>query len=161
MKSLGILFLSFLVFASCEKDDICTQIPVTPNLVLRFYNKDTITALKVVRELSVIANGKTDSLLTRVNLDSIAIPLNGQNTQTIYSLYRNIADQGQDIELQEAVLTVNYTAETDFVSRSCGFRYVFKNVELINSELSWIDSLSVTEIPEINNQLSAHVQVFH
>ena len=39
-KYIFLLFICFVGISSCEKDDFCVQDPVTPNLVLRFYDKD-------------------------------------------------------------------------------------------------------------------------
>ena len=60
---------------------------------------------------------------------------------------------------QTATLTIEYNPEDDFVSRSCGFRVIYKNATLDHT--GWIDSLSTKEIPLIDNQARAHVQVFH
>ena len=72
------LILSFilLINTSCEKDDFCLQNPVTPNLVLRFYDDTNRATLKSVKRFSIIADSKTDSLYTNQSTDSIAIPLN-------------------------------------------------------------------------------------
>ena len=71
------MLLCLFTFNACEKDDFCTTTPVTPNLVIRFYDKDDITSVKSVSRLSVIAQSKTDSLISTRSLDSIVIPLNG------------------------------------------------------------------------------------
>ena len=69
-------FISVLcMISSCEKDDICTQNPLTPSLILRFYDAEDISALKTATSLYVWADGK-DSIYQNVTTDSIAIPLN-------------------------------------------------------------------------------------
>ena len=49
-----ILFLLLIVvfISSCEKDDFCIE-PVTPNLIIRFYDADNPTEFKSVSELYV------------------------------------------------------------------------------------------------------------
>ena len=50
-------FISTFIFA-CEKDDICTQNPLTPNLILRFYDADNPSKVKDVTSLYVWAENK-------------------------------------------------------------------------------------------------------
>ncbi len=155
------IFLLIIVFAgisSCEKDDFCVQNPVTPNLVLRFYDKDNVNEKKKVQRLSIIAQGKTDSLFTNQSIDSIAIPLNSLAQETIYTLKMNSIDN-TIINNQIATLTVKYNPEDDYISRSCGFRIIYKDVNL--EFTGWINSLSTSQITNIDNQTKAHVQVFH
>ncbi|CAM1341244.1 DUF6452 family protein [Tenacibaculum aestuarii] len=158
MKKYIALFILLAGLSSCEKDDFCTQNPVTPNLVLRFYDKDNTNDLKNAEHLSVISEGKTDSLFTNRTTDSIAIPLNSLSQKTVYTLKMNDVD-GNVANNQTATLTIEYKPEEDYVSRSCGFRIIFENVTLDHT--GWIDSLSTKEIPLIDNQASSHVQVFH
>ena len=161
-KYFGILLLGVFLINSCEKDDFCTTTPVTPNLVIRFYDKDDITTKKSVSRLSVIAQSKTDSLMTDQTLDSIAIPLNGEASETIYIFKMNDQD-GKLHSNKTATLTINYSAQEDYVSRSCGYRYIFKNVAISidPSNNDWISSISNNSISEISNQIQSHVQIFH
>ncbi|WGH76287.1 DUF6452 family protein [Tenacibaculum tangerinum] len=158
MKKYIALFILIAGLAACEKDDFCTQNPVTPNLVLTFYDKDETNDKKNAARLSVIAEGKTDSLFINRTTDSIAIPLNSLSQKTVYNLKINDVD-GTIATNQTATLTIEYNPKEDYVSRSCGFRIIFENVTLDHT--NWIDSLSTKEIPLIDNQARAHVQVFH
>ena len=157
-KYIFILFVCFIGLSSCEKDDFCVQNPVTPNLVLRFYDKEDVFQLKQVERFSIIAQGKTDSLFTNRTTDSIAIPLNSLAIETVYTLKMNTVD-GNKATNQLATLTVKYNPEDDYISRSCGFRVVFKDVNLEHT--GWIDNLSTSTITSINNQTKAHVQVYY
>ena len=85
-KIIALLFLSIVIISACEKDDFCTQNPVTSELIIAFYDKDNTENIKKVDELYVWAEGKTDSLLINVSKDSIFIPLNSLTNQTIYNL---------------------------------------------------------------------------
>jgi hypothetical protein len=69
------LFLSLiaLLISSCEKDDFCIE-PITPNMIIRFYNATNISETKAVNDLTInISN--LDSIYTNVSLDSVVIPL--------------------------------------------------------------------------------------
>lgn len=155
---LGILAL--LGLTSCEKDDFCTSSPVTPNLVLRFYDNSDQTKTKNVSRLSIIAQGKTDSLVINQSLDSIAIPLNSAATTTVYTLKINEVD-GKIANNQISTLTINYKAQEEYVSRSCGYRYIFNNVTVTAPSGTWIQSLTPTDVNTIDNQSRAHVKIYH
>ena len=152
------LLLSFiaLLVSSCEKDDFCIE-PVTPNMVIRFYNATNITQTKSVENLSVNPEG-LDELYSNANLDSILIPLDVTSNQIIYNL---------SSESNIDIITINYDVEEIFVSRSCGFKAIFNNVS-VTSDVSndWIIGLTETlentiTIPTIDNETAAHVKIFH
>lgn len=153
-----IAILSILI-SSCEKDDFCTNPRATPKLVLRFFDKDANSDLKNVERLSVIAQGKTDSLFTNQTTDSIAIPLNTLTNLTVYTLKMNNTDE-TIANNKVSTLTIQYIPKEDFVSRSCGFRIIFNDVS-INKSGDWINNLSTTSITTIDNENNAHVKVFH
>lgn len=152
------LFLSLiaLLISSCEKDDFCIE-PITPNLIVRFYNATNISETKAVNDLTInISN--LDSIYTNVSLDSIVIPLDVTSNQIIYNF-----SSGTNVD----ILTIDYEIEEVFVSRSCGFKAIFNNVT-ITSDVSndWIIGLTETlentiTIPTINDESAAHVQIFH
>lgn len=152
------IILSIIVIASvisaCSIDDICTE-PSTPNLVLRFYDVTSTSTLKSTDSLYVWAEGK-DSILVNQAVDSIAIPLNSEATATVYNFAkgRNLLNK----------ITITYTPESEYVSRSCGYRIIFNdaNLDLSTPANGWISSIAPrTSIATINSQTSAHVQVFH
>ena len=60
-KILTLLGFILLLNTSCEKDDFCLQNPVTPNLVLRFYDNINRNTQKQVKKLSVWALNKDNS----------------------------------------------------------------------------------------------------
>ena len=76
MKKYLILFIVFLVTQlSCEKDDICVE-PITPSLIIKFYDDEDHSQPKQLSSPYIWAVGK-DSLSNYSNesLDSIALPL--------------------------------------------------------------------------------------
>ena len=157
-KYTSLLIFIFIGFSSCEKDDFCVQNPVTPSLILTFYDKDDVFELKKVQRFSMIAQGKTDSLFTSITTDSIAIPLNSLASETVYTLKMN-ADDNLASNNKTATLTIKYNTEDDYVSRSCGYRVVFNDINITHT--SWIDNLSTSTISNINDQTKAHVQVYY
>lgn len=151
MKKYLFIFFSIIIFnSSCEKDDFCTQTPVTPNLVLRFYDDVDRNSLKSTSSLYVWAKDK-DSILINQATDSIVIPLNSASNQTIYNL-----SEGDVINQ----LTIDYSVKNEYVSRSCGFKAIFENVTF-SSNNTWITDFTPSTLTSIDNQNSAHVQIFH
>jgi hypothetical protein len=149
-KIIAIIFLSIIILSACEKDDFCVKNPVTPNLVLRFYDADNRETLKSVNSFYVWAEGK-DTIFNNVSKDSIYIPLNSLATETIYNFSTdNVVNQ----------FTIKYTTEEEYVSRSCGFKVLFNDVTF-TSDNTWITDFTPESLTIIDNQNEAHVQIFH
>ena len=154
---LYIILLAALITA-CEKDDICLS-PTTPKLILRFYDSENPSNFKNIEHLSVWAEGK-DTISTYMNIasDSIAIPLLTGTSQTIYNFKTSTTGNRADNRYNK--LTINYTTETIFVSRSCGLKAIFNSVT-IASDNEWFQSVSPTTLPTIDLETSAHVKIYH
>lgn len=115
---------------------------------------------KKTERLSIWAAGK-DTIPTyrSVALDSVAIPLNTSTIETVYHLKINDFD-GNLASNETATFTIQYTPEEEFVSRSCGFRVIFNDVRF-SSDTSWIQDFTPAPLTTIDNQTTAHVQIFH
>lgn len=141
---------------SCEKDDFCID-PITPNMIIRFYDAANTSNTKSVSNLTVNPEG-LDVIYSNESLDSIVIPLDVTSDQIIYNFSKG---NNQDI------ITIDYDVEEVFVSRSCGFKAIFNNVT-VTSDVSndWIIGLTEASentitIPTIENESAAHLQIFH
>lgn len=147
--------LILLIF-SCEKDDFCISNPVTPSIIFRLYeiDEDGDEELKSVDSLYIWAEGK-DSIYINQSTDSITIPLNSLEDKTVYNF-------AQGTELL-STFTINYTREEEYVSRSCGYRIIFKDVTIENgtNTNTWITSFTPATLTTINSQESAHVKIYH
>ena len=156
-KTILVILTLITVILSCEKDDFCVTNPVTPNLVILFYDANEDDEPLEVDSLYVWAEGK-DSIYdfdeTNTTIDSIAIPLNTESTSTTYYF-------AQGLEKIDT-LTVEYTTEDEYVSRSCGFKVIFNDVVITkeNTE-SWIQFIDPEDIETIDNQEEAHVKIYH
>jgi len=148
-KYLSLIILSLLFLASCEKDDFCIN-PVTPKLVIRFYDAGNPQETKTVSNLTVWASG-FDTIYNNVSTDSIAIPLDVASTDIIY----NFSQGGTHDQI-----AFFYEVEEEFVSRSCGFRAIFNNITTIDS-FTWIDSTSPNTITSITDETEAHLKIYH
>lgn len=158
-KTILFVFLLTLAFSACEKDDICL-LPNTPNLILRFYDSSNPTEVKSVERLSVWADGKdTITSYKSVTLDSIVIPLNVNATETVYHFKMN-STSGNIADNTYNKITIKYTPEDVYVSRSCGYKTIFNDVS-ITSDNGWIQSFTPSTLITIDNETAAHVQIFH
>jgi len=151
----------FLSFYSCQKDDICID-PITPNLIIRFYDFTNSAQFKAVNNLQ-IKNIDIDSIYNNniVSTDSIAIPLNINQDVTKYVLSINSNDQTL---INSDTITISYTRKPTFVSRSCGFKTVFNNVNisLTTDNDNWIKGIStIDSLQNITDEKKAHVKILH
>ena len=164
MKKITLLLLLVLIVSSaCEKDDFCIQNPVTSKLIIDFYDDTNRETLKNVQRFSIIAQGETDSVFTNKTYNSISIPLNylnAETSETVYTLKKNDSN-GAAISNEIATFSIIYDTEEEFVSRSCGFKVIFKNVAFSSSTNSWITAFTPTTIINLDDQSEAHVQIFH
>ena len=159
MKKYLFLLIVFLFIASCEKDDICID-PTTPHLIIRFYNKDDTSKVKAVTNLKVSVKNSLDDIIdigSVATTDSIALPLNVDIDTTKVYLTKNVSETSPGIE---DVFDVNYNRDEVFVSRSCGYKTVYNNVNATNTTNDWIQNISFVST-KINNENQAHLTIFH
>jgi hypothetical protein len=161
MKNYLIAFGILISFLSCEKDEICID-PITPHLIIRFYDATNPTVLKTVANIQ-IKNIDIDSIYNTniVASDSIAIPLNVNQDSSTYVLSINSNDTAL---INSDTITVNYSRQAVFVSRSCGFKTVFNEatVHLTTDSDNWIKTIATVDFPEnITNETKAHVKILH
>ena len=139
-----------LLITSCQKDDICID-PTTPNLVIRLYDSNNPSNYKARTHLTVWAEGHDIlSGYDDVSKDSIALPLNPAEDFTIYHLSSGGVDD---------TITINYTRDEIFVSRSCGYKYNFSGLNLTNVTNNWILNAQVTN-QTVENE-TEHIKILH
>lgn len=149
MKGFSILFpVLMLIFGSCENDDFCAE-DTTPLLIIRLYDKDDPETLKEA-PLIVWADQK-DTIYSLSLLDSIALPLNTNQEQTVY--------QFSSTTLVDAI-DFSYLREDLFVSESCGFISIFKNLTATSTTDNWIDRVEISN-STVENETAAHVKIYH
>lgn len=139
-----------LVIVSCQKDDFCVD-PITPELVISFYNNDDPESYKRPSSLYVWAEGK-DTLpdYEGVAVDSIVIPLDPAVDFTVYNLSSNdVVDQ----------ITINYSRTEVFVSRSCGYKFNYENLNLSDVSNNWIITTEITN--ENVTDETEHIKILH
>ena len=148
-KYITILLVFFVAILSCEKDDICLE-ETTPNLIIRFYDNDLQNEFKQVSGLTVWADGM-DTIYLNQTLDSIVIPLDLMKNNTLYKFSAN--------EIEDEI-NFSYLRDDVYVSRSCGFKTIFENIQIDSNTSNWIQNISINN-SIIDNETSAHISIFH
>lgn len=147
-KLFGVLLVLIIALISCENDDFCSE-ETTPELIISFHDATDPDSKKEL-PLYVWAKDK-DSLYELKIVDSILIPLNTANTNVEYLISTtNIVDN----------IKLSYIVEDVFVSESCGFKSIFKNLTLQENSTNWIQSVEITNAV-IENETNAHVKIYH
>jgi hypothetical protein len=153
-QTILILLVSVALFSACEKDDFCTQNPVTPRLIIRFYDDTNRETTKRVQNLVINSEANSDTIAryNGVSTDSIVIPLNPNALETVYNFSKDgVVNQ----------FSINYDIQEEYVSRSCGYKIVYTNLEFSSPTNTWFTDFTPKTLLNLNDQTTAHVQVFH
>ena len=180
MRKIFGLLLLILVTPSCEKDDICgADTPTTPRLVVEFY--DNTNVLKAVTNLKVIAEGQENGIVfnptgtdvTRylTSARKISIPLDTSADTIKYQFILNAASPDPGL-IYTDTLQFNYSRQTVFISRACGYNVVYhlnNSVDLPNPyvlnndpnafEGSWIQNIDIENYNLISEN-ETHVKIY-
>lgn len=176
MKKIVFITLSLLLavsFWNCEKDDICASgTPVTPRVIIEFYDAANPTVLKNVTNLRVEEFGTNKGVVFNEALDDenearyltsgnkIAIPL---------KTFVNISDfdfkfNYGDASVNNDVIKFNYERVDEYISRACGFKTLFylddtNPIVLTADGNNWIQNIVVTQ-PNIETENEVHVKIY-
>ena len=144
-----LLFILSFTLINCEKDDICIE-ATTPKLIVVFYNDSIPADKKKVDSLTVWADEKGKIYENR-SIDSIAIPLDLTQNSTLYKF-----KSGALID------TINFTYDRKdvFVSRSCGYKTIFENLQIEIRSANWIKNDTIKNTT-IDNETAVHLSIFH
>lgn len=153
-----LLLLFIIVIASCERDDICID-AITPNLVVKFYDKDNPTKVKAVTNVVMKIKLTTGDRELTISNDTIAkIPILVTQNATSYTLTKTFEDN----TTKEDSFDLNYTREEVFVGRSCGYKMIFNDINLSDVVNNWTSSLALeSTIQKIEDESTAHVKIYH
>jgi hypothetical protein len=160
----AVIVLTVLIHFSCEKDDICVD-GDTPLLILTFFkseNPESPIAINKLRVIGIENNAAVNTFSDRSNRDSIALPLRNDQNLTGFVFIQNSANDESGIEIGNAdTLYVNYSIESVYISRACGFIPIYDNLNItrVTDNNNWIDSLNITTT-RIANSTASHVSVF-
>jgi hypothetical protein len=180
-----ILFL-VIGLVNCERDDICAaSTETTPRLLIEFYDITNPEELKNVPRLTLYGEGLvtdengdpteptifTDATIVfNLNTNAVALPLkiDTETTETAITTTRYILEKDTNLRLDETgesnkdILQISYETEFVYVSRACGYKSIFKNLNVtqINDGDNWT-SLPITDVTTIENENTVHVRINH
>ena len=174
MKKIFLVLLVAFSFSSCEKDDICdAATSTTPRLVIEFYDSLIATpTLKNLTNLKAVASGMSDGVVFNTtlsvtnplryitNTSKIYLPLDPSESTTTYTLTNNFGDTSANAD----VLTFNYTKNEVYVSRACGYKYLFNltntNTNILTPDTSnWIKNIIIVK-PNLETENEVHIKIF-
>ena len=183
------LLIIAILLLGCERDDICAEgTPTTPRLLIEFFDAADTETLKSVTRLSVYgedlvtsglpedtATAEGVALIFNSNSNAIELPLligdEGIETTTRYILERDTnlrIDGDAATDSNNDILVVKYTPQFVYVSRACGVKSIFTNLEVSvesNDASQWIQNTALANTTEtqitVENEDATHVQIFH
>lgn len=153
-------FCLLSLFISCEDDDVCIE-QTTPKLTLIFQNekgeRSVISNLYIAREFPLNPLIDRDTLVADISIDSLNLPLRTDinYSRFFFSIHDSIGENnGMIIYPLEDTLTITYDREQEFVSKGCGFKYIYKNITYnLESPLNKNDSLNINQIEGISHEI--------
>lgn len=152
-KKINLIIIYILTFSfiySCVDDDVCDKIS-TPRLTIAFV--DSLDQ-KLKKDSMFIDEVNLDNTISRhvfSGIDSIRIPLNALSDKTILYLY----DKKSTPDSIKNIITVTYQTEQEYVSKACGFKILYKNVNFDPTRLTNIKKITsnTTQIREESKNL--------
>ncbi len=143
---------------SCERDDLCSDVPITPLLILTFDGEDNAGVQANVPFLQITSTKNNNTFFAApTTTDSIAIPLDITLDNTQYIFTRNSGDANTDNILSDTI-TFFYNRRNEFVNRACGFRTIYSNLDTERETNNWITNSQIIN-SEVNDQLNAHIRL--
>ena len=171
MKKIILIILAALSFSSCEKDDICdSSTATTPRLIIDFYDNSTTTpTLKKVSHLAIAAPGYTTSNSFDA-VSRIQVPLDPTPSPNVHAVTWAFVQNGSDTDITNDntdMLTFNYTSNSVYVSRACGYKSIFNLDNTTPFALSdssaadgmWIQNVTVVKY-NIETENEVHLKVY-
>lgn len=166
MKKILIPFIVLsLLFSSCQYNDICTEdTPVTPKLVIKFYDAQKPSRLKPVEKFNVKAKDSDKFYFKEAITDTLVkLPLKTGTNLTEYQLviFQNDSTRAE----QSNIVEFTYTPEDVYISRPCGFRNIFTDFDYrlieTDSTSTWIQKIEIPHENQIVNEQAAHLYIYH
>ena len=159
------IILVILYFSSCEKDDICVE-GDTPLLIVGFYDataEDT-TTVKSVTNLLIAETSLNSAFNSIASTDSIAFPIKIDAQTTEFAFVRDAVIDQESQELTGTIdtLSFNYTVNSEYISRACGFIANFNELDTTRQVYStdWIKRVSIIN-SNVERSNAIHVKIFH
>ena len=166
-KILTLLLLLVCIAFSCERDDICPEDTLTtPRMIVEFRDVSISDNTKNVTGLRVEdLDGRVLEDYNGVITDQIILPLNTDRDEmdagiTQYRVYKDyeVLTDGT-IDGNPDIITIEYEVLDVYVSRACGYKTTFININLtIETDT---DNWMLFDAPENDNQTVINEDEIH
>ena len=161
---LSSIFLTCILFFSCQRDDICAEsTPVTPLLVIDFFDIENPTELKTPVNLT-ISEVDGDTLEgSPFNSSTISIPLRTNADQTNLLFTVNTGDESVETPENTDGFSISYVRIEEYISKACGFRITYEAIDpnrTAETNGFWMQDIQVINTT-VEDETSAHIQIFH
>lgn len=161
-RRIFILLLLSSVFVNCDRDDICTEdTPKTPLMIVKFFDAENPGTPKSVNNFSLVLDGEDYLLFDPVSTDSIGIPLQTFQDYTHYIFVNNYTDSLYNYDK----IFFTYTRTDQYISRACGFRTNFSQLQAAlqtPTEGSWIEFVEIiSDSINIIRPNDTHLHIYH
>lgn len=163
-KYLFVIIGVFLVFAGCQRSDICGENKRdTPKLLIKFYNSDNEDLPQPVEGFNARFTDSTSYYFDSPVSDTVAaIPLNTNKEATTYEFTIHLDDS---TNVKSDTITFTYKPEEIYINRACGFRdrYTHFDIDELknNADSSWIKKVTVLQPDTIENEQDPHLYIYH
>ena len=178
IKKISLAVLLMVTLSTCERDDICPEdVSTTPRLIVEFYDLLNQETIKNVPNLRVQGVGNPDVLSSFTGstaINKVELPLKTDESSTQYSFIKDYAinDNGtpddftDDYETgNEDIITINYTIENVYVSRACGYKTIYKAINIqfdVDDTDRWIAlAQPLNDNQSIEDETTTHYKFFH
>ncbi len=157
-----LILLIVLIAYSCERDDICAaSTQTTPSITIGFLSNENAQESKPLN-ITVYTKDRSDSIPFS-SASSISIPLRTDTTATVFLFEKNpnnpaAAEDPEDVD----TLTFSYTPQEVFISRACGYKVIFTNLDVRNraGATRWIDDININ-LRTVENEDTTQVYISH
>lgn len=165
-KIITILLLFVCIAFSCERDDICDEdTPTTPRMVVEFRDVTLTDNPKNVTGLRIEDFEDTTHVLDGYSItseDQMLLPLKTDTNETKYRVYRDYVDE--TTTGNPDLITIQYSTTEIYVSRACGYKTIYNNVEIIIEPDSdnWMEfAAPENDNQSVNNEDEIHFTIRH
>ena len=151
-------FLLFIFLFSCEDSEVCED-DYTPLLYIDFKNKATGNLTNRNNYFVVLTNdsAKETNYKIESNSPTLKLPLSLESNNKTKSITIFLEENATDT--QKLVINFNYELKPEYISKACGFRYTFEQVDVKASQLGFAIDVS-QNTNKIENEFSSHITVF-
>ncbi|MDT0650621.1 DUF6452 family protein [Autumnicola edwardsiae] len=167
-EKIFIALATILLFAGCQRDDICpASTQTTSLLVIRFYDVENRDTPQAPINLRIKAVEDTSVLMLNVNQDSLAIPLRTDQDITSYEFTFNYAEEEDPESPVEEnntdIIDFYYARDQEYINRACSFKINYSGLNARidpGDDAAWISDF-VIEQEEVENENNAHISFYY